>query len=72
MQLSLLYDFLPSVALTMTHTVDILYCFYAVLSVYGSGYADTRMSNEYYFKDIYQVDTWRRTDIQWIRGYTDT
>ena len=34
MQLSLLYDFLPSVALTTTHTVDILYCFYAVLSVY--------------------------------------
>ena len=27
--------------------------------------------NEYYFKDIYQVVTRIRTDIQWIHGYTD-
>ena len=40
MQLSLLCTFLPSVALRMT--IVILYAFYAVLSVYQSGYADTQ------------------------------
>ena len=40
MQLSLLCTFLPSVALRMT--IVILYAFYAVLSVYQSGYVDTQ------------------------------
>ena len=52
--------------------MDILYAFYAVLSVYLSGYADTRIQSDYCFKDIYLVETRIRRDIKWTRGYADT
>ena len=50
MQLSLLYAFLPSVALrtTVKHT---LCAFYAVLKVYIE--VNTQIRSDYYFKDNY-------------------
>lgn len=50
MQLSLLYAFLPSVALRMT-VRHMLCAFYAVLKVYIE--VNMQIRSDYYFKDIY-------------------
>ena len=65
MQLSLLYTFLPSVALRMTvrHTLS---AFYGVLKVCIE--VNMQIRSDYYFKDIYyKVDTQMRSD--WVSAY---